>query len=118
MINVNRSIGRSSRARGLFETVLPKAWLFECKRMRLVTGYETIILQGIVFEHAASVKQEDDALLRDLAGNAFELHCAGTALLTLLCTAASLAHTSSARRRLAQADIQPKRVCRQVASGL
>ena len=109
VINVNRSIGRSSCANGFFEMVVPKARLLEGKRMRLITGYETTILQGIVFEDAARVKQEDGALLRNLAGNAFELHCAAAASLTLLGTAASLAHPSSARRPVAQAGIQPKR---------
>ena len=87
---MSRGLGRASKGNGVCEVVMPKARLFETRRMRLVTGYESMSLQGILFEGPDVLKAEDDSLLRNLAGNAFELHCAAAALITLLAAVASL----------------------------
>ena len=100
VFSVQRSLQRESASnnlQGVCCAVLPGGRLVEAKRLRLVRGHEFMVLQGIIYNDAEKAKFENDALLRDLAGNAFELYCCAASLVTLVSGVATLSRGLPAR---------------------
>jgi hypothetical protein len=72
--------------------ITPKGIHFHTGRVRRLLGVEALHCQGLYFEREATFAQqydkEEDSLLHDLAGNAFEGHCCVATALCLMTTLA------------------------------
>ncbi|CAK9069024.1 unnamed protein product [Durusdinium trenchii] len=76
---------------GRADIITPKGMQLVGHQARCLLGYEGLLLQGIHYgpEHF-KLEEQDDDLLRDLAGNAFNSYCCAAIWITKQCVMATL----------------------------
>lgn len=75
-------------------TILPKGQKYLSNKCRLLTGYESLMLQGLFWSHEQDtlLQSMDNDLLLSLAGNAFEASCCSAVLLACILVQAASAN--------------------------
>jgi site-specific DNA-cytosine methylase len=85
LMEVSQSEGRTEpRSDGHSPCVVPRCKIVHCQQARVLTGADCMRLQGICYggsQYEQFTQLQDDDLLKDLAGNAFNCHCCAAAML-------------------------------------
>lgn len=86
LLDVSQSEGRcDSRSDGVSPCIVPRCKIVHSSQARVLSGVDCMHLQGICYgegQYDLFTQLNDDVLLKDLAGNAFNCHCCTAVMVT------------------------------------